>query len=96
MPPRIPEHLLSALSTTVESILGLNFPRDRWNDLNRALTKCAPTLGFDDPHTCVRWLLDVPVNEDRIEALAEYLTVAFCQNAQVQYTENPPVGPRSD
>jgi chemotaxis protein methyltransferase CheR len=75
MPERIPEHLLSAVSKTVESILGLNFPPARWHDLSRALTKCAPTLGFDDPHTCVRWLLDVPVNEDRIEALAEYLTI---------------------
>jgi chemotaxis protein methyltransferase CheR len=75
MTAQISEQLLSLLSRTVESILGLHFPRDRRQDLSRAVTKCAPTLGFDDPLSCVRWLLDFPLNEERIEALAECLTV---------------------
>lgn len=39
MTERAPEHILTALSERIAQEIGLNFPRDRYDDLNRALIK---------------------------------------------------------
>lgn len=63
------------LSRAIESHLGLSFPRSRWKDLRRALTQAAPSLGFDDPDSCLQWILASSQQEARVEALTEYLTI---------------------
>ncbi|MBI5249377.1 MAG: chemotaxis protein CheR [Desulfomonile tiedjei] len=71
----IPEVLLSKLSEIVLSNMGLHFPKEKWQDLRRAVDKAASALGFGTPLTCAEWLLEVPENESRIEALTKYLTI---------------------
>lgn len=71
----IPDSQLKQLVRAIEIHLGLNYPEDRVGDLVRAVTMAAPRLGCNDPSACVEWLLNSPHTADRVECLADYLTV---------------------
>ncbi|MBI5570211.1 MAG: chemotaxis protein CheR [Desulfomonile tiedjei] len=66
---------LSRLSDLIALHMGLNFPEDRWGDLNRAISKAAPALGFSDVQACANWLLEIPLGHTQIDVLAGVLTV---------------------
>jgi chemotaxis protein methyltransferase CheR len=75
MTPMISEELLGRVSAYVAERMGLHFPKERWNDLERGLRQAAPELGFKDGESCARSLLLSPMTKPQIEILASYLTV---------------------
>jgi len=54
---------------------GLYFPPERLTDLERAVARAAPELGFADAAACIGGLLASPPDKERLETLAAYLTV---------------------
>src|SRR5688572_26847622 len=75
MPERIPEPLLSRFSEFVTGRMGLHFPREKWNDLERSIKPAASELGFDNSVDCIQWLLSSDLTRNQIETLASHLTV---------------------
>ncbi|OGW57629.1 MAG: hypothetical protein A2Y48_09050 [Nitrospirae bacterium RIFCSPLOW2_12_42_9] len=71
----ISSHHLSRLSEFVASVMGLNFPEDRWSDLERGITSAAREFGFSDTMVFINHLISSPLTRDRVETLASYLTV---------------------
>ena len=47
----------SRVSEMVEATTGLNFPPDRWKDLERGFASAAPELGAADAAQCAQRLL---------------------------------------
>ncbi len=75
MSDKILDAYLQRISQLVETHMGLDYPRDRWHVLSRALKKAASALGFKDVRSFVQWLLEWPFAEKRSEVLAPFLTV---------------------
>jgi chemotaxis protein methyltransferase CheR len=75
MLPALSPSWLSALSEFLATRIGLNFPRERWSDLERGIAAVAPEFGFSDAESCARWLLSTPLTHPMIETLASHLTV---------------------
>jgi chemotaxis protein methyltransferase CheR len=65
----------SQLSELVAGTMGLNFPRERWDDLKRGLAGAAQEFGFEDAATCIDWLLSAPPTQAQLQVLAGHLTV---------------------
>ncbi|MBI4595679.1 MAG: tetratricopeptide repeat protein [Candidatus Tectomicrobia bacterium] len=71
----ITESLLTEVGEFISVHMGLHFPENRRNDLERGLRSAAPELGFEDPEACTRWLISSPITKSTIEVLANHLTV---------------------
>ena len=71
----ISHQLLSQLSEFVSCELGLQFPQNRWHDLERRTVHAARDLGFKNTEACVQWLLSSRVSRSEIEILASHLTI---------------------
>lgn len=71
----IPENLLSRLSRLVAERIGLNFPRQRWNDLERGICSVAREEGFSSPEAYLEKLFSSPLSKDQVELLARHLTI---------------------
>ncbi len=67
--------LLSKVSASIESRMGLHFPKERQRDLERHIRSAAKELGYKDAGTFVEWLLSSPLSRGRIETLARHLAV---------------------
>ena len=67
--------LLSRLSEFVAGRMGLNFPRERWRDLERGIISAAREFGFVDLSSCAEWLLNARLTRNELEILASHLTV---------------------
>jgi chemotaxis protein methyltransferase CheR len=76
MTAKVSETLLAELSDFVGSRLGLHFPRERWNDLERgaraASRECACR---DDVERFIGRMLSSAFTQSELETLASYLTV---------------------
>jgi len=70
-----PDFLLSSLSDFLVAQMGLNFPRDRWGDLERGIAAAASEFDMANVESCIRWLLSAPLTRNQIEILASHLTV---------------------
>jgi len=75
MLPTLSPSLLSRLSELVAEQTGLNFPQERWSDLERGIAAAAPDFNFPDRESCARWLLSVPLTRHMKEILAIHLSV---------------------
>lgn len=71
----LPLPLLQPLSTVLATRFGLNFPAERWNDLQRGLAAAAACRGEADVAAYVRHLLAGPLAPEDGEALAASLTI---------------------
>lgn len=67
--------LLAALSTRIAAQMGLQFPPERWPDLERGLQLAARDLKFANLATCAQWLLSTPLSKAQIATLAVHLTI---------------------
>ena len=65
----------SQLSEFIAERMGLNFPRERWDDLQRGLAGAAQEFGFEDAAACVGWLLSAPPTKAQLQVLASHLTI---------------------
>lgn len=70
-----PDSLSSGLSELVAARTGLNFPPERWGDLERGITAAARDFSFPDGESCARWLLSAPLTRRTNEVLASHLSV---------------------
>ncbi|MBI5741831.1 MAG: tetratricopeptide repeat protein [Nitrospirae bacterium] len=75
MAAQVSLELLDRFSNYVSSRMGLHFPKERLNDLERGTRKACRELGHEDVEECIRWLMLSPVKKSHIEILASHLTV---------------------
>ena len=66
---------LEQLSELIAAQMGLHFPPERAEDLERGLDSSAREFGFTDPVDCLRWLLAKPLSTEQLEILAGNLTI---------------------
>lgn len=71
----LPDSLLSDLSEFIADRTGLDFPPERWGDLERGIVAAAPDFHFPDGESCARWLLSAPLTRRMNEVLATHLSV---------------------
>lgn len=71
----IPDDVLSKLRESVSSMIGMNFPRERFCDLERGIRSAAEEFGFKDTESCIWWLINSPLTRKQIEILASNFTV---------------------
>lgn len=65
----------SQLSDFIAERMGLHFPRQRWDDLQRGLAGAAKEFGFNDAAACIDWLLARPPTPTQLQVLASHLTI---------------------
>ena len=71
----IPDDLLLHLREIVGFRIGMNFPRERFCDLERGIRSVAEEFGFKDAESCIQWLITSPLTKKQIEILASNFTV---------------------
>ena len=71
----IPEPLLTGAREIISRHMGLHFPEDRRNDLERGLRPALRDFGFEDVLSGMRWLVSSILTKSHIEVLARHLTV---------------------
>lgn len=72
---QVPESQWLQLSALVAQQMGLHFPRERRDDLQRGLAGAAQEFGFPDATACVGWLLAAPPSPSQFQVLASHLTI---------------------
>ncbi|MBI4350569.1 MAG: tetratricopeptide repeat protein [Elusimicrobia bacterium] len=75
MSGEMPDAKLREFAAFVAERTGLYFPREKHPDLELALKRAAPELGFPGAAACVETLLASPPDKELLETLAGYLTV---------------------
>jgi chemotaxis protein methyltransferase CheR len=76
MTAKVSETLLAELSDFVGSRLGLHFPHERWNDLERGARAASRECAFqDDVERFIGRMLSSALTQNELEALASHLTV---------------------
>jgi len=71
----LPDQMLSTLSGLLAEQTGLNFPEERWSDLERGMDGAARESGETDVAAYVRRVLSAPLTHQQTEILASHLTV---------------------
>ena len=71
----IADPLLGPLSELVAQQLGLHFPPNRWQDLERGARQAARESGAPDIQSYVNQLLSTPLSTEHAESLARNLTI---------------------
>ena len=69
------EHTLLKLSDFISSGLGLHFPKERWNDLERKLVPAANNCGFNDIEQFALHLISAQQHSQSLEVLAAHVTI---------------------
>jgi chemotaxis protein methyltransferase CheR len=67
--------LLARLSEFVATQTGLDYPQERWGDLERGIAAAAPDFKFSETEPCAHWLLSAPLTRQMNETLASHLSV---------------------
>jgi chemotaxis protein methyltransferase CheR len=100
MTDEIEDTLLSRLSELVAERLGLEFPRERWTDLKRAVYAAAQELGRRDVGQYLQDLLASNPTRGEVEILASHLTVGetyfFRDNRSLEILEQHIIGNLTD
>lgn len=74
-PAGLAADVLARFSDFIAAHTGLHFPRKQWRTLERGMAGAAVEFGFDDPESCIRWIMSSPLSREQIEILARHLTV---------------------
>lgn len=75
MPSQVPETQWSQLSEFIGARMGLHFPRERRDDLQRGFAGAAQEFGFADLAPCIDWLLAAAPSKAQLQVLANHLTI---------------------
>ncbi len=67
--------LLSKLSLFIASNTGLNFPKEKFNDLERGIKLALKEFYFENANDFINWLITSSLSHTQIEILAAYLTI---------------------
>lgn len=66
---------LTQLSEFVAEKIGLYFPHERWDDLERGFAAASHEFGFKNPEACIHWLLTSVPEKAHLQILASHLTI---------------------
>ncbi len=80
------EMLLSCAGRIIEQELGLYFPQERLDDLERGLDAAAKEFGFSEVEEFIYWLTKNQLSRCQVESLALHLTVCetfFFRDAEI-------------
>lgn len=75
MTSHISKSLLSELSEFVSTRMGLHFPVERRDDLERGIVSACSEFGSKDVESCIKWLVNSPLTKQEFEILASHLTI---------------------
>ncbi|WP_332739117.1 CheR family methyltransferase [Hydrogenophaga sp.] len=75
MPAPVQDAQWSRLSDFIARRMGLHFPCERWDDLQRGLADAAQEFGLTDPAACIDWLLSAPPTQGQLQVLANHFTI---------------------
>ncbi len=75
MTQHLSAYLLAQLSTLINTQVGLHFPQERWQDLERGIKSATQEFGFKGIEAGAEWLLSSPLDQSQIEILAGHLTI---------------------
>ena len=75
-PLQLPEDCLVQVSDRITELTGLQFPRERWPDLERGLGAAARHLGSGNIGSLAERLLASSLSQSLVEAVASHLTVS--------------------
>ena len=67
--------MLARLSQHLAARMGLHFPPERWNELQRGVAATAKEFELGSPMACADWLMASRMNRQQVEMLASNLTV---------------------
>lgn len=76
MKPTLPDHIILQLSGFIASNLALNFPKERWDDLERNIISAAKEFGYDDVEKFILHIMSSPLTHEHMEVLAANLTIS--------------------
>lgn len=71
----IPHFLMVMLNEVIRKSIGLNFPENRWPELQRKIMMMGRDLNLGDATATLKWLLDLPQQQKREDLLTCYLTI---------------------
>lgn len=71
----LPESLIADVTEHIKSVLGLDFPREKWGDFERALKSAYHDMGYNDIESCAQGILWREIEREELEILAAALTV---------------------
>ena len=71
----LPEHTLVQISEFVAEHLALNFPKERWSDLERHITAAATECGYIEVEPFVQRILSSPMTHEHVDILSTHLTI---------------------
>lgn len=74
-PGVLADDVLAQFSDCIATHTGLHFPRKQWRTLERGMACAAREFGFEDPESCLQWIMSSPLSREQIEILARHLTV---------------------
>lgn len=70
----LPENILLQLSEFIAAKLALNFPKERWNDLERNIVSASNEFGYKEVEGFIYRLMSSPLTHEHIEILTAHLT----------------------
>ncbi|MCK9212148.1 MAG: tetratricopeptide repeat protein [Ignavibacteriaceae bacterium] len=70
----LPENTLLQLSEFIASNLALNFPKERWNDLERNIVSASNEFGYKEVESFIQRIMSSPLTHEHIEILTAHLT----------------------
>ncbi|MEX2117316.1 MAG: CheR family methyltransferase [Bacteroidota bacterium] len=70
----LPENTLLQISEFVAEHLALNFPKERWNDLERTITAAATEFGYPEVETFIQRIISSPMTHEHMDILTTHLT----------------------
>ena len=71
----LPENTLLQISEFVAEHLALNFPKERWSDLERNITAAATEFGYTEVENFIQHMMSSPMTHEHVEILTTHLTI---------------------
>ena len=71
----LPENTLLQISEFVADHLALNFPKERWSDLERSITAAATEFGYTEVEKFIQRIISSPLTHEHVEILTTHLTI---------------------
>lgn len=67
--------ILRRFGQLISDVMGIHFQDTKAEEFERKITPLAAAFGFKNLKECLEWLMNEPLNEDKIAILAHHLTV---------------------
>jgi len=66
---------LSLFNRFIARTMGLHIRDERLSELEQKVATACRDFGYDDPETCMLWLMSAPLSREQLETLARALTI---------------------